>query len=219
MSIIILLMSNRIEKAKLFILITLVAEIILGGVFVVFYLTGLFGLKDNLSNEIIVAGAGILMLLNCVTIWIVVAIMSNFKLRSDIKTKDLLSSDIAKVYDFGQIAMVVTDDENRIIWVSELFQYRHIDIVGQDILQWKPQLDALLTSLEQEKYAKVVINNRTYEAQVIRESNLWIFKDITDYQTAFDYSKQNAIVFGILNIDNYDSISMEAIRFQVSYLS
>ena len=211
MSIIILLMTNKIEKAKLFILLTLVAEIILGGVFVVFYLTGLFGLKENLSNEIVVAGAGILILLNCVTIWIVVAIMSNFKLRSDIKTKELLSSDIAKVYDFAQIAMVVTDDENRIIWVSELFQYRHIDIVGQDILQWKPQLDALLTSLEQEKYAKVVINNRTYEAQVIRESNLWIFKDITDYQTAFDYSKQNAIVFGILNIDNYDSISMEDI--------
>ena len=204
-------MGNKIERAKLFIFLTMVAEVVLGGVFVVFYLLNLFGLQDSVGKEAVVAGAGILMLLNCVTIWIVVAIMSNVKLRSDIKTKDLLSTDIEHVYDFAQIAMVVTDDENRIIWVSELFQHRHIDIIGQDILQWRPKLDVLMTNLDQEKVCKVVINNRTYEVQAIRESNLWIFKDITDYQTAFDYSKQNSIVFGILSIDNYDSISMEDI--------
>lgn len=204
-------MGNKIQKAKLIILLIVIAEILLAGIFVVFYLTGLFNLKESLDGEFLVAGTGILILLNCVTIWIITVAIANSKLRSDIKTKDLLSADIEEIYNFGQIAMVVTDDENRVIWASELFQNRHIDIVGQDILEWKPQLESLITNLEEGKIAKLAINNRTYEAQLIKSSNLWIFKDITDYQTAYVYSKQNAIVFGILNIDNYDAVTMEDI--------
>ncbi|MCQ2087536.1 MAG: DHH family phosphoesterase [Bacilli bacterium] len=204
-------MGNKIEKAKLIIFLTVLLEIILTGTFVVFYLTGLFGLKEILNKDLIITITGILVLLSCVTIWVVVGVIANSKLRSDIKTKELLSSDIEEIYNFGQIAMVVTDDENRVIWTSELFQYRHIDIIGQDILAWKPQLEVLMTSLDQVKETKLTINNRTYDVQLIRESNLWIFKDVTDYQTAYVYSKQNAVVFGILNIDNYDSVTMEDI--------
>lgn len=204
-------MGNKIQRAKLIIFLIVIAEIFGAGLFIVFYLTGLFGLKDSLNGEALVAGAGALVLVNCVTIWCVVVAIGNFKLRSDIKTEDLLSSDIAEIYNFGQVAMAVTDDENRVIWVSELFQNRHIDIVGQEILTWKPQLEALMTNLEEGKVIKLAINNRTYEAELIKSSNLWIFKDVTDYQTAYVYSKQNAIVFGILNIDNYDAVTMEDI--------
>lgn len=204
-------MKNKIEKAKLIIFLIALVQLLLAGTFVAFYLTGTFGLNKLIDEDIVIAAAGILVCVNCVSIWTIAAIMSNNRLKADISTKELLSSDIEVIYDFAQIAMVITDDENRVIWVSEVFQERHIDIVGQNILDWKPQLETLITNLEQVKLTKLAINNRTYEVQIIRESNLWIFKDITDYQTAYVYSKQNSIVFGILNIDNYDSVTMEDI--------
>ena len=205
------LMKNKIEKAKLIIFLIVLVELIFSGIFVIFYLTGVMRLNEIVDKNIVIAAAGILVSLNCVSVWIIAAILSNSRLKTDIKTKELLSSDIEEIYDFAQVAMVITDDENRIIWVSELFQERHIDIVGQNILEWKPQLEVLITNLEQVRLTKLSFNNRTYEVQIIRESNLWIFKDVTDYQTAYVYSKQNSIVFGILNIDNYDSVTMEDI--------
>ena len=204
-------MKNRIQAAKLIILLVIIAEIVLAGLFVVFYLVDIFNLNQYITNNVVVAGCGGIVLINCVSIWVVTAVISNSKLRSDIKTKDLLSSDIEEIYNFAQVAMVVCDDENRVIWESELFQNRHIDIIGQDILAWKPELEGLIANLEEGKVIKLTINNRTYEVQIIRSSNLWIFKDVTDYQTAYVYSKQNSVVFGILNIDNYDSVTMEDI--------
>lgn len=198
-------MGNKIRRAKLSIFITVIAEFIVLGLFCVFYFLNFFDLQNLISNKYLVLGAALIIVINCISIWIISTRISDIKLRSDIKISELLSSEIEEVYLFGQIGMVVTDEENRVIWVSELFQNRHIDIIGQDIISWKSELGPLLVKINNEKIAKVFVNNRTYEVQVIQESNLWIFKDVTEYQTAYVYSRVNAVVFGVLNIDNYDS--------------
>lgn len=202
-------MGNRIKKAKLIIFITVLLEFILVGTFFALYYFNAFKLRDLINPLYLAMGGAVVVFFNCVSIWIISAFVSDVKLRSDIKISELLSSEIDEAYLFGQIAMVVTDEENRVIWVSELFQNRHIDIIGQDIIGWKPELGPLLVKINNEKVAKLSINNRTYEVQVIQESNLWIFKDVTDYQTAYVYSKVNAVVFGVLNIDNYDTVVNE----------
>ena len=50
---------------------------------------------------------------------------------------------------------------------------------------------------------KTVINSRNYEVKYLADAGLWIFKDITDFESIFAYSKQQAPVVGILAIDNY----------------
>jgi c-di-AMP phosphodiesterase-like protein len=57
-----------------------------------------------------------------------------------------------------------------------------------------------------DQVAKIVVNSRTYQVKLLSEAGLWIFKDITDYESIYNYSKDQAPVVGILTIDNYDDV-------------
>ena len=75
-----------------------------------------------------------------------------------------------------------------------------------DIIAWQPELAALRENNASEQGVKVMINSRTYAVKLLSEAGLWIFKDITDYEQIFNYSKEQAPVVGILAIDNYDDV-------------
>ena len=54
--------------------------------------------------------------------------------------------------------------------------------------------------------AKIVVNTRNYDVKYLAEAGLWIFKDVTDYESIYKYSKEQAPVVGVLAIDNYDDV-------------
>ena len=45
-----------------------------------------------------------------------------------------------------------------------------------------------------------------FEVKYLSEAGLWIFNDNTDYESIYDYNKQQAPVLGILSIDNYEEV-------------
>ena len=57
-----------------------------------------------------------------------------------------------------------------------------------------------------DQITKINVNSRTYSVKLLSEAGLWIFKDITDYESIYNYSKDQAPVVGILAIDNYDDV-------------
>ncbi len=106
------------------------------------------------------------------------------------------------------IGLAVTDKNNNVLWTNDLFKNRHIDIIDTDILQWQPSLSVLIDSSNEngDKDCKIVVNTRTYAVKLLAEAGLWIFKDVTDYEESFNYSKEQAPVVGVLMIDNYDDV-------------
>ena len=104
------------------------------------------------------------------------------------------------------IGLAITDDKNTVLWTNDLFKARHIEIMDMDIISWQPELATLRDVNNGDQPVKIVVNSRTYSVKLLPEAGLWIFKDITDFEQIFNYSKEQAPVVGILAIDNYDDV-------------
>ena len=201
-------MGKRIHRIKIasFILILLQAVGLIA--FVIFYFGNIFGLKDHLNVLWLVLGTSILVFLNCLYVWVITISVASLRHKTDLHAAEVIGSDVQEAYNFAMIGLAVTDKNNNVLWTNDLFKNRHIDIIDTDILQWQPSLSVLIDSSNEngDKDCKIVVNTRTYAVKLLAEAGLWIFKDVTDYEESFNYSKEQAPVVGVLMIDNYDDV-------------
>lgn len=129
-----------------------------------------------------------------------------YRHRTDLKAAEVIGSDVQEAYNFAMIGLVVTDENDIVIWNNDLFKDRLIDIIDSNIFEWKNELRVLKEKPSPDQVIKVVINNRNYEVKYLADAGLYIFKDTTDYETIYYYNKQQAPVVGVLSIDNYDEV-------------
>ncbi|MCQ2800735.1 MAG: DHH family phosphoesterase [Bacilli bacterium] len=191
-------------KALSFILITL--EIVALAVFSVFYFNNFLDVQTKIQPYFIALGAVAAVVVNGIFIWIVILLLSSLRQKTDLRAAEVIGSDVQEAYNFAMIGLAITDDQNIVLWTNDLFKARHIEIMDTDIIEWQPELAALRESNSSDQGVKIIINSRTYAVKLLPEAGLWIFKDITDYEQIFNYSKEQAPVVGILAIDNYDDV-------------
>jgi len=171
-----------------------------------FYFINLFNFKQNLT--------GFQALIICLTIivanilFVTICLLRLYSLRhsSDLKAARLIGRDVQDAYNFGMLGLVVVDDDDVVLWTNDLFLDRNIKIFDTNILQWQPSLKEL-KSAENNHTVKVVVNSRTYEVKHLHEAKMYIFKDVTEFETITAYSKEKAIVVGIFMIDNYSEVA------------
>ncbi len=201
-------MGKRIRRIKIasFILILLQAVGLIA--FVIFYFGNIFGLKDHLNVLWLVLGTSILVFLDSLYVWVITISVASLRHKTDLHAAEVIGSDVQEADNFAMIGLAVTDKNNNVLWTNDLFKNRHIDIIDTDILQWQPSLSVLIDSSNEngDKDCKIVVNTRTYAVKLLAEAGLWIFKDVTDYEESFNYSKEQAPVVGVLMIDNYDDV-------------
>ncbi|MCQ2795833.1 MAG: DHH family phosphoesterase [Bacilli bacterium] len=129
--------------------------------------------------------------------------------KNDLTSAQLLGQDVQEAYNFGMIGLVLVDETDTVIWCSDLFRDRNIKLLDENILLWEPRLKELKNGAV-DHTIKFVYNSHNYEVKYLRETKLYIFKDITDYQSIMDYSKAKASVVGIIIIDNYSEVGGNA---------
>ena len=181
-------------------------QIALAAIFSIFYFNNLFGLADGTKPSYIALTLVIVTTVDCLFIWVVILILSSLRQKTDLRAAEVIGGDIQEAYNFAMIGLAITDDKNIVLWTNDLFKARHIEIMDMDIIAWQPELATLRDVNNGEQAVKVVVNSRTYSVKLLAEAGLWIFKDITDYEQIFNYSKEQAPVVGILAIDNYDDV-------------
>ena len=120
--------------------------------------------------------------------------------KNDLTATEIIGDDIQEVYNFAQIGLIIVDNENFVVWANERFDFISAQIIDKDIYSWKPELETLKTGAEN---TKVKIDNRIYQVKLIKEANLFIFKDVTSYDAVVDFSYLNSPVIGLISIDNY----------------
>ena len=148
----------------------------------------------------------VVLVVNCLFVWIVILLLSSLRQKTDLRAAEVIGSDVQEAYNFAMIGLAITDDKNVVLWTNDLFKARHIEIMDMDIISWQPELSALRDVNNGDQPVKIVVNSRTYSVKLLPEAGLWIFKDITDFEQIFNYSKEQAPVVGILAIDNYDDV-------------
>lgn len=125
--------------------------------------------------------------------------------QSDLKAATLIGQDIQEAYNFGMIGLVVTDENDIVLWTNDLFSKRNVRILDQNIVEWEPKLNELKNA-ELSNTVKIVMKSRNYEVKYLRDAKLYIFKDITDLENLSNYTKEKEIVVGIIMIDNFSDI-------------
>ena len=187
--------------AYIFILIELAGIV----VFSVFYFNNLYNFKELATPEYLTIGALSLVGFDVIILWIVILSITSFRFHTDLKAAEVIGEDVQEAYNFAMIGLAVTDENDVVIWTNDLFKERHIDIIDENIIEWQPAL-ADLKEKSSDAVVKLKINNRNFEVKFLLEAGLWIFKDNTDYEQIYSYSKAQAPVVGILSIDNYDEV-------------
>ena len=199
-------MGKTIRFIKIISFIIIAIQLIGGGIFSVIYFNNFFNFYTNVKPEYIAITMAIVIAINCLFVWIIILIISNLRQKTDLKAAEIIGSDVQEAYNFAMIGLAVTDDKNTVLWTNDLFKARHIEIMDMDIIEWQPELATLRDIANGDQTAKIIVNDRTYQVKLLQEAGLWIFKDVTDYEQIFNYSKDQAPVVGILTIDNYDDV-------------
>ena len=199
-------MGKTIRIIKLFSFVIILLQVVLGVAFSVLYFNNIFDFANLVQPFAIALAMVIVIVVDCLFIWIVILILSSLRQKTDLRAAEVIGSDVQEAYNFAMIGLAITDDKNTVLWTNDLFKARHIEIMDMDIISWQPELAALRDVNNGDQPVKIVVNSRTYSVKLLAEAGLWIFKDITDFEQIFNYSKEQAPVVGILAIDNYDDV-------------
>ena len=201
-------MGKRIRAIRIVSFIIILFQIVVIGAFVPLYFTNSFKLKELIEPQWVLLSASILVFLDCIYVWVISINIASLRHKTDLHAAEVIGSDVQEAYNFAMIGLAVTDKTNNVLWTNDLFKTRHIDIIDMNILEWQPSLAPLTdpSNVSGEKECKIVINSRTYQVKLLLEAGLWIFKDVSDYEQTYAYSKEQAPVVGVLVIDNYDDV-------------
>ncbi len=195
-------MGKRIRRIKSVSFTIILIQLLAIALFCVFYFNKLFSV-DQIPNIYIILGASVLVFLDSIFVWIVSLNIASLRQKTDLRAAEVIGGDVQEAYNFAMIGLMVTDDSDVIIWTNDLFKERHIDVIDTPIFDWNADLRILKETNNPDATVKTVVNSRNYEVKYLADAGLWIFKDITDFESIFAYSKEQAPVVGILAIDNY----------------
>lgn len=199
-------MKKKINRARVIAYSAIILELTAIVIFTIFYFYNLFNIQEIVRPVYIMVGSISLVILNILIVWISTIRIGSYRHRTDLKAAEVIGSDVQEAYNFAMIGLVITDENDVVIWNNDLFKERHIDIIDLNIFEWQKDLMTLKKRSSSEAVVKLVINNRNYEVKFLSDAGLWIFKDNTDYESVYSYSKSQAPVVGILSMDNYDEV-------------
>ena len=202
-------MKQSLKRTKIAAFILTMIEILGIAAFGVLYFYNFFDFQKMVTIPITFIGIAVIVGLDAIVLWIEVIIFSRIRHKTDLKAADLIGADVQEAYNFGMVGLVIVDENNIVLWVNELFKERSIDILDVNILEWQPALQDLIGA-PSTAIAKIEVNTRNYDVKYLADAGLFIFKDVTEYETIYSYSRKQAVVVGTIMIDNYSDLSDNA---------
>ena len=202
-------MKQTLKRTKIIVFILIVIEILGITAFGVLYYNNIFDLQHIVTIQMLYAGVASIVGIDVILLWIEIIIFSRIRHQTDLKAADLIGADVQEAYNFGMIGLVIVDENNTVLWVNELFKERKIDILDVNIIEWQPALHDLIGA-PSTAVAKIELNTRNYDVKYLADAGLFIFKDVTEYETIYSYSRKQAVVVGTIMIDNYSDLTGNA---------
>ena len=200
-------MSNGIRNLKIGCFLFSMIEIFgIVGLITFYFLDYPDGFAELMKIEYWILIAAGVIFVDCVFLWINIARLSSIRRKADLDAASVIGGDVQEAYKFGQLGLVVTDDDDVVIWCSSLFKDRGNDLLDANILEKYPSF-ITLKDAPAEIPVTIKVNRRFYSVRYLPDAHLYVFKDVTDYEELLSYSKEQSLVLGIINIDNFSDIA------------
>ncbi len=202
-------MKQTLKRTKIIVFILIVLEVLGIAAFGVLFYNNIFDLQHIVTVQMLFVGVASIVGVDVILLWVEIIIFSRIRHQTDLKAADLIGADVQEAYNFGMIGLVIVDENNTVLWVNELFKERKIDILDLNIIEWQPALQDLIGA-PSTAIAKIELNTRNYDVKYLPDAGLFIFKDVTEYETIYTYSRKQAVVVGTIMIDNYSDLTGNA---------
>jgi cyclic-di-AMP phosphodiesterase len=203
-------MTQALRNMRLRALIIIGFELIaIGAAVLMWFYNFPKGFHDIMKTEYWIISLGGMIVLDIIFLWIALVHLSRIRQKSDLKAASIIGADVQEAYNFGQIGLVVCDERGIVMWDNNLFKERNIDLLDENILDWQPKLRELQDA-PSDMVVKIEANDHNYSVKYLSEAHLYIFKDSTEYEQIFNYSRQQGMVLGIIMLDNYNDIAGNA---------
>ena len=101
--------------------------------------------------------------------------------QTDVDVASIIGQDIKEAYDFSKLGLVVVDSNDIVIWVNEFLVSRQVNILDRDIYDLYSELLELKDNDTEKKEVRLKINNCTYAVEYLKDSRLFLFRDISDF--------------------------------------
>lgn len=175
------------------------------------YFLDLFGTQAFFTATVVFIFSSAILFLNLFLFILLTLRISKIRKKTNFELVTLLGGDVKEAYNFGMLGLIVVDQDFNVIWASELFKERRLQIIDKNILTWKPELTRLVELSEAmadnvDDTIKVEIESRNYEVKYLSKAGLFLLKDITEFEYLFESNRANAPVLGLIVIDNYVDI-------------
>ena len=133
--------------------------------------------------------------------------IKSIRFKNNLTTATLFGETIQESLSFSQLGIVVVNDTHDIIWTNEIISQIDEQLLDKNILDAFPKLRELHDNFSEDKIIKVQIKDIIFDVNYVRTSNVYFFKNVTDYDNLITYSKEQAVVLGIVMIDNYEELA------------
>ncbi len=198
-------MKEALKRLRIYSLVFFLVELLVVALFTIFYFANAFGIRDffddgNVAVLFIILAS--IILLNVVNVIVILGKIYSVRQNSDLKAAELIGSDVQEAYNFGMLGLVVVDEKDTVIWVNQLIRDRQLKILDLNIFDWQPRLKELTVSNADESI-KLKIDSKDYEIKYLSDAGLFIFKDTSEYEDLNLHYTKEAMVLGIIMIDNY----------------
>jgi len=193
-------MIKYLKKLRFRTLILLLIEIVT--IVAAFYVIKLEGLN---KWNLILGLMGIL-LINILYTVLIFHLVDKKTRNNYLTVGQLLGFDVKQTYDFGQLGIIIYDDNKEIIWTNETLESRNLNIIGLNLFEWKNEFERLFS--DDTSILFVTINDRIYQCKHLVELKVIILQDVTELETLKKIYSDEAPVYMNIIIDNYADIAM-----------
>jgi c-di-AMP phosphodiesterase-like protein len=193
-------------RTALFVIVTIEILALIG--LSLFWFENWYNFQSYINGGFLILISSVLLIFDAFFAWFSLIKISKIRSKNDLEAAALVGNDIQEAYDFGQIGLIVIDETSTIMWANSLFTDRQMDLIDSNIFTWLPSLKDLVNA-PVNKIVHVEIKGRAYDVKYLSEPRLFIFKDSTEYDNIVSYSKEQALVLGVVMIDNYNDVASE----------
>lgn len=200
-------MKEYLKKSKYFVLVVSILEITTVFLMFLFYYLNVFDFQSYISVEGLFYVLVAFVAFDILTFLYLLFRFLKIRYKNNISTESLFGKNVQSAIEYADLMIAVVNDSKDVIWINERFNQLDKTILDQKITDIYPELKGLDDSeSQQNKEITVVIKDRVFSARFIKNANVYLFKDITDYTTLLNISREQALVLGIIMIDNYNDL-------------
>ncbi len=118
-----------------------------------------------------------------------------------IHVREVMSLESSNTLLFGQVGLLMYDENHMIYFQSDLFFEKGLDLRGRSLKDWQPVLEEKFNSQD---IIEIQEDDMRFDVYNNQDTGTLYLKEVTYFKDLLDTYHREQIVFGYLSIDNFD---------------